>query len=48
MTCEGAREKEKGGCGVGFARKRGGKLTDRGRDTSPVCLMFGLPGVLQQ
>lgn len=51
MQCDlcGARKKEKGGGGVGGdARKRGGKRTDRGGDTSPVCLMFGFPGVLQQ
>lgn len=54
IQCElcGARKKEKVGVGVGVgvvgARKRGGKRTDRGRDTSPVCLMWGFPGVFEQ
>lgn len=42
------QEEGKDGGGVGGVRKRGGKRTDRGRDTSTVCLMYGFPGGLLQ
>lgn len=38
---------EGGNVGEGGASKKGRKLTDRGSDTSSVCLMFGFPGALQ-
>lgn len=50
LVC-GVRKKKGKGWGrwseEGDARKRGGKRTDRGRDTRPVCLMFGFPGVFR-
>lgn len=47
MTWEGVREKEKVGMEWGLPGRGEEKRTDRGRDTSHVCLMFKLPGVLQ-